>query len=165
MRRNNQLSWKQRYNIYLTQYNKKQRTLGKIGLTMYDKEYSSVREFKEEYLRTKNTLKQEIKEGKRTSVGNVQQYLISKQAYKYSQKQVKALFESDTFIEEHGDDIDELSLEYSKNEMMRLYRSGELLDESGWFDAIRAERQRLFESGLTKEQVRKAISQTFYGSE
>lgn len=81
---------KANYDSYVKAYLKKQESLRKKGLQMYDSMYSKS-QFEYMYEATRNDLKREVAKGKRKVIGNVTQTMVSEQAYEYTQKQGTAL--------------------------------------------------------------------------
>lgn len=81
---------KANYESYLKAYFKKEKSLAKKGLQMYDAVLSK-NEFEAVYTATRNDLKRMVEKGERRVIGNVTQTIVTEQTYEYSQKQGKAL--------------------------------------------------------------------------
>lgn len=113
-----------RYRAYLRDYQAQARKLLKYDEYMNSKPLS-----KEKYLTKwqeyKNDLQKEKEQGKRTSIGNVNQYIVRDQAYAISYKQARGLKE---FVKaEFSDDlIESVGEEVSDRELERMIRRGEL---------------------------------------
>lgn len=151
-----------RYAAYKKAYLKRQALLEKKGYSMYDQQILTRTEYKEMYQATLNDRKKEVKSGERKSVGNINEAIVSMQAYELSEKSAYAIFD---FLETKKDELD---IEYDTkniNDLIMKIRQGEWLREDvGIWDLIRDYRSDLFDKGLTKEEVRHAVSQTFFGS-
>lgn len=151
-----------RYAAYKKAYLKRQALLEKKGYSMYDQQILTKTEYKEMYQATLNDRKKEVKSGERKSVGNINEAIVSMQAYELSEKSAYAIFD---FLETKKDELD---IEYDTkniNDLIMKIRQGEWLREDvGIWDLIRDYRSDLFDKGLTKEEVRHAVSQTFFGS-
>lgn len=133
------------YESYKKTYRKKQNTLTKKGLQMYDSMLTKS-EFEAVYEATRNDLKQLVKEGKRKVVGNVTQTIVTEQTYEYTQKQGKAL---QKYAEATGQNLTQQQI-----------RAGQL----DW-DVLRDAQIELKELGYSKEEVRTIIGQEYFGSE
>lgn len=178
-KRNNQLTWRERFNIYKEQYDKKAESLARYGISMSNPKYENIRTFKEMYIKERNNLKLDIKLGRRKTLGNVQQFLISKQAYGISKRQALSLIKSDAFTKEFKDDLSELTKRYGKRNLLLAIRDKQWLEEIGWYDSIREYRDVLFQMSEKEQQefmkkykdaksfkdaIRMEISLTYYGS-
>lgn len=155
------------YRTYKMWYDKQFEKLDKRGYKMYAEYYKTKGDFMKAYRDTKNQLKEEVRQGKRKGVGNVYQYMVRQQAYKYSEKQVLA---SIPYMLEHGI-IEELPTTIKdKANFMIKYRQGELFDKD--FNAlVEARYKELKKISLAKhgnkysfkEEVYDQITQEFYG--
>lgn len=151
-----------RYAAYKKAYEKREAMLAEKGYTMYDQIKLTKTEYKEMYQAVLNDRKKEVKSGKRQSIGNINEVIVSMQAYELSEKSAYAIFD---FLETKKDELD---IEYDTkniNDLIMKIRQGEWLREDvGIWDMIRDYRRDLFDKGLTKEEVRHAVSRTFFGS-
>lgn len=136
---------KANYESYKKAYRKKQNTLTKKGLQMYDSMLTKS-EFEAVYEATRADLKQLVKEGKRAVIGNVTQTIVTEQAYEYSQAQGKALAK---YAEETGQKLTQQQI-----------RAGQL----DW--SMLEDRQiELREQGIHGKELNRMIGQEFFGSE
>ena len=106
------------------------------------------------------------KKGKRESIGNVQQYMISQQAYKLSQKQALGIFGSDPFQEYRADNP-----ELKKSDIIRKLRTGELQESIEWYDSIKDFYHKMKGTinpdtgeAYKAKKIKALISRTYYGS-
>lgn len=134
------------YESYLTSYYKQTEKLKRKGRTMYDDRPYSRTEFETMYRATRNDLIEEVKEGKRKTVGNVTQNIVRKQAYEFTDKQAKAM---STAAELTGQ-----KLTYTQ------IRTGEF----DW-EQIKQARKDLLSAGIKKKEVALIIAQTYFGSD
>lgn len=151
-----------KYAAYKVEYKKREAMLAKKGYSMYDQQILTKTEYREMYQATLNDRKKEVKSGERKSVGDINKAIVSMQAYELSEKSAYAIFDLlEQKKEELGIDYDTSNI----NDLIMKIRQGEWLSEEvGIWDIISEERARLFKLGLTKKQVAKQISQTFFGS-
>ena len=168
---------KRQYFDYLEQFNSRKETFEERGLDFYDPVPLTFRDWKTVRLEKINDLKLDIQEGKRKSIGDVNREIVSDQAYELSSKQADVLadylFENEREILEEEDlvyrYIDEEGKERinlkKKIELFMKIRQGELLREDvGLWDMISDFRASMFKKGMNKEDVRRAVSQTFFNS-
>ena len=165
------------YRDYLEQFEARRENFESRGLEFYDPVPLTYRDFKTVRAEKINDLKLDIKEGKRKSVGNVNREIVSDQAYELSSRQADVLGEY--LLENEEDLLEEMDLVYKYTDeqgiervnlkkridlMMRI-RQGEFLREDvGLWDMISDFRVSMFKKGMTKEEVRKAVGQTFFNS-
>lgn len=165
------------YRDYLEQFEARRENFESRGLEFYDPVPLTYRDFKTVRAEKINDLKLDIKEGKRKSVGNVNREIVSDQAYELSSRQADVLGEY--LLENEEDLLEEMDLVYKHTDeqgtervnlkkridlMMRI-RQGEFLREDvGLWDMISDFRVSMFKKGMTKEEVRRAVGQTFFNS-
>lgn len=133
------------YESYKAAYRKKQNSLTKKGLQMYDSMLTKS-EFEAVYEATRNDLKDMVKKGERKVVGNVTQTIVTEQTYEYTQKQGKALAE---YAKATGQELTQQQI-----------RAGQL----DW-TKLEAKQAELKQKGLSKAEVRDTIAQLYFGSE
>lgn len=131
---------KRSYEAYKRDYNSRKRTLAANGVQMNQRMYTET-EFEVQYTRMRNKRLNDIKEGKRKTIGNITRDLIDKQAFALSTKQAAAItksarkdrnyyqvrsgqaieeFEFDKFneyMEKHPDANNEDALRYARKEI------------------------------------------------
>lgn len=165
------------YKDYLEQFEARRENFESRGLEFYDPVPLTYRDFKTVRAEKINDLKLDIKEGKRKSVGNVNREIVSDQAYELSSRQADVLGEY--LLENEEDLLEEMDLVYKYTDeqgiervnlkkridlMMRI-RQGEFLREDvGLWDMISDFRVSMFKKGMTKDEVRRAVGQTFFNS-
>ena len=85
---------KKEYKIYLERFNKRKAS-AKYGFRLTEEgeetQAYSYRDFKEQYLLTRNTLKEEVEMGERERVGSVVTEMINDQAYELSSAKARAV--------------------------------------------------------------------------
>ena len=152
---------KKAYRQYEKLYDARSKMLNQRGYSMYDEKLTYT-EYKTAAAEMRNTMKEDIKRGKRKSMGSVNRALVSEQAYELSEEQGYAIFD---FLRENADNY---GIEYSTkniNEILMQIRQGDWLrEEVGLWDLIRDYREDLFAKGYNKKQVRNEIAITFFGS-
>ena len=168
---------KRQYQDYLEQFEARKANFKSRGLDFFDPVALTYRDWKTVHAEKINDLKLDIKEGKRKTVGNVNREIVSDQAYELSSRQADVLGEY--LIENESDILEEMDLVYKytdeqgierinlkkKIELFMKIRQGEFLrEEVGLWDLISDFRVTMFKKGMTKEEVRKAVGQTFFNS-
>ena len=168
---------RRQYENYLEQFEARKETFESRGLDFYDPVALTYRDWKTVHAEKINDLKLDIKEGKRKSIGNVNREIVSDQAYELSSRQADVLGEY--LLENEPEMLEEMGLIYKYSdeegeerinlkkriELMMKIRQGEFLREDvGLWDMISDFRLSMFKKGLTKEEVRKAVGQTFFNS-
>ena len=168
---------RKRYEDYLDQFEARKENFESRGLDFYDPVPLSYRDWKTVHAEKINDLRQDVKEGKRKTVGNVNREIVSDQAYELSSKQADVLGEY--LLENEPEILEELGLTYKyidengverinlkkKIDLFMKIRQGEFLrEEVGLWDMINDFRIKLFKKGMTKEEVRQAVGQTFFNS-
>lgn len=116
-------------------------------------------EWESVYLRYKNTYEEEKEKGKINSIPNINDTIISDDLYKFSRAQADTMLEA--MINYGGFDLETKNI----NALITSLRTGELQQTEEWFDMIRAMNDELrADSSISKEERRRRIAQTFYGS-
>ena len=168
---------RRQYNDYLGQFEARKENFESRGLDFFDPIPLTFRDYRTVHAEKLNDLKQDIKEGKRKTVGNVNREIVSDQAYELSSRQASVLGEY--LLENESNLLEELDLVYEytdelgvkrlnlkkKIDLFMKIRQGEFLREDvGIWDMISDFRLEMFKKGLNKEEVRKAVGQTFFNS-
>ena len=168
---------RRQYNDYLEQFEARKANFESRGLDFYDPTPLTFRDYRSVHADKVNDLKQDIKEGKRKTVGNVNRESVSDQAYELSSRQADVLGEY--LLENEPELLEEMDLVYKytdeegiervnlkkKIDLFMKIRQGEFLREDvGIWDMISDFRLQMFEKGMSKEEVRKAVGQTFFNS-
>ena len=136
---------KANYESYLKAYFKKEKSLAKKGLQMYDAVLSK-NEFEAVYTATRNDLKRMVEKGERRVIGNVTQTIVTEQTYEYSQKQGKALAK---YAEATGQQLTQQQI-----------RAGQI----DW-SALTDYQLELKNQGLSSSEISKIVGQEYFGSE
>ena len=168
---------RRQYNDYLEQFEARKANFESRGLDFYDPTPLTFRDYRSVHADKVNDLKQDIKEVKRKTVGNVNREIVSDQAYELSSRQADVLGEY--LLENEPELLEEMDLVYKytdeegiervnlkkKIDLFMKIRQGEFLREDvGIWDMISDFRLQMFEKGMSKEEVRKAVGQTFFNS-
>ena len=168
---------RRQYNDYLEQFEARKANFESRGLDFYDPTPLTFRDYRSVHADKVNDLKQDIKEGKRKTVGNVNREIVSDQAYELSSRQADVLGEY--LLENEPELLEEMDLVYKytdeegiervnlkkKIDLFMRIRQGEFLREDvGIWDMISDFRLQMFKNGMSKEEVRKAVGQTFFNS-
>ena len=168
---------KKQYRDYLEQFEARKENFESRGLDFFDPVPLTYRDWKTVHAEKINDLKLDIKEGKRKTIGNVNREIVSDQAYELSSRQADVLGEY--LIENESDILEEMDLLYKytdeegiervnlkkKIDLFMKIRQGEFLrEEVGLWDLISDFRISMFKKGMTKDEVRKAVGQTFFNS-
>lgn len=169
---------RKQYQDYLDQFESRKENFESRGLDFYDPVPLTYRDWKTVHAEKINDLREDIKEGKRKTVGNVNREIVSDQAYELSSKQADVLGEY--LLENEPELLEEMGLVYryvdengvervnlkKKIDLFMKIRQGEFLREDvGLWDMISDFRMQMFKKGMTKEEVRRAVGQTFFKSE
>ena len=135
----------ERYDRYVMNYLERQQKLQKYGKTMAESLYN-ITEYQFQYESFKNT---KLAEGKKP--GNINQALVSEQAYKISHEQALNILKNKNDI---------------KVTPMNLFKIRANINNMSeeWFDSIRNRREVLKELGRTPGEVRDIIASEYYGS-
>lgn len=168
---------RKQYDSYLREFAARKENFESRGLEFYDPVPLTYRDFKTVRAEKINDLKLDIKEGKRKYVGNVNREIVSDQAYELSSKQANVLGEY--LLENERDLLEKMNLVYKytdeegaerinlkkRIDLMMQIRQGEFLREDvGLWDMINDFRANMFKKGMNKEEVRRAVGQTFFNS-
>ena len=157
------ITWAKRYAKYRKELLEKKQMLNRMDLDFYRPDPLPFRDYKEKYLQYQNDLKQEVEAGERKTIGNVNKFIVSDQAYELSAKQASSIFKYiQTLPEEEKASLD-ISTRGRINELMLKLRTGSYVEnELGLWDKIREYRRKLFEQGYNSDQVRKMTSEHFF---
>ena len=168
---------RRQYNDYLDQFEARKENFESRGLDFFDPVPLTFRDYRTVHAEKLNDLKQDIKEGKRKTVGNVNREIVSDQAYELSSRQADVLGEY--LLENEPEFLEEMDLVYKytdesgverlnlkkKIDLFMKIRQGEFLREDvGIWDMISDFRLEMFKKGMNKEEVRRAVGQTFFNS-
>ena len=168
---------RRQYEDYLEQFEARKENFESRGLDFFDPVPLTYRDYKTVHAEKVNDLKLDIKEGKRKTVGNVNREIVSDQAYELSSRQADVLGEY--LLENEPDLLEELDLVYKytdekgverlnlkkRIDLFMKIRQGEFLREDvGLWDMISDFRVSMFKKGMNKEEVRRAVGQTFFNS-
>lgn len=170
---------KKEYKIYLERFNKRKAS-AKYGFRLTEEgeetQAYSYRDFKEQYLLTRNTLKEEVDMGERERVGSVVTEMINDQAYELSSAKARAVAnyllreERPMLIEkgylrvetnEAGEQIDVIK----KRNLALLIRQGQFVEEEvGLWDEIKDYYKVLTNQGFTAQEAKEQIGQQYFDS-
>lgn len=170
---------KKEYKIYLERFNKRKAS-AKYGFRLTEEgeetQAYSYRDFKEQYLLTRNTLKEEVDMGERERVGSVVTEMINDQAYELSSAKARAVAnyllreERPMLIEkgylrvetnEAGEQIDVIK----KRNLALLIRQGQFVEEEvGLWDEIKDYYKVLTNQGFTAKEAKEQIGQQYFDS-
>lgn len=183
---------KKQYKDYVAQFEARKATFAERGLDFYDPSLLTFRDWKSVRADKINDLKQDVKEGKRKTVGNVNREIVSDQAYELSSRQAEVLGEY--LLENESQLLEEMDLVYRYNDeqgiervnlkkridLMMKIRQGEFIKEDiGLWDMIndfrgqyfamsKAEQEKLIKKWKAKtfeEALKKEVGQQFFKSE
>ena len=171
---------KKEYKIYLERFNKRKAS-AKYGFRLTEEgeetQAYSYRDFKEQYLLTRNTLKEEVEMGEREKVGSVVAEMINDQAYELSRAKAHAVAEYlkreerqmlvdkglliRTEINEKGEPVDI----YKERSLALLIRQGQFVEEEvGLWDEIKDYYKVLTNQGFTAQEAKEQIGQQYFDS-
>ena len=170
---------KKEYKIYLERFDKRKAS-AKYGFRLTEEgeetQAYSYRDFKEQYLLTRNTLKEEVEMGERERVGSVVTEMINDQAYELSSAKARAVAnyllreERPMLIEkgylrvetnEAGEQIDVIK----KRNLALLIRQGQFVEEEvGLWDEIKDYYKVLTNQGFTAQEAKEQIGQQYFDS-
>lgn len=168
---------RKQYRDYLDQFEARKENFESRGLDFYDPVPLTYRDWKTVHAEKINDLREDIKEGKRKTVGNVNREIVSDQAYELSSRQADVIVEY--LLENETEILEELNLNYryvdesgverinlkKKIDLMMKIRQGEFLREDiGFWDMINDFRIQAFKKGMSKEDVKRQVGQTFFHS-
>ena len=156
------------YEDYKAQFEARKADFEKRGLEFYDPNLLSFNDYKSVRPEKITDMKQDIKEGKRKTVGNVNREIISDQAYELSFRQANVLGEY--LLENEQELLEEMDLVYKytdeagnervnlkkKIDLMMKIRQGEFIEKDvGLWDMISDFRSQYYE--LDKSEQDKII--------
>lgn len=170
---------KKEYKIYLERFNKR-KSSARYGFRLTEEgeetQAYDFRDFKEQYLLTRNTLKEEVEMGEREKVGSVVTEMINDQAYELSSAKARAVAnyllreERPMLIEkgylrvetnEAGEQIDVIK----KRNLALLIRQGQFVEEEvGLWDEIKDYYKVLTNQGFTAQEAKEQIGQQYFDS-
>ena len=170
---------KKEYKIYLSRFTKRKES-ARYGFRLTEEgeetQAWSYRDFKEQYLLMRNTLKEEVEMGERKSVGSVINEIINDQAYELSRAKANAVAnyllreERPMLIEkgylrvetnEEGKQVDIIK----KRNLALLIRQGQFVEEEvGLWDEIKDYYKVLTNQGFTAKEAKEQIGQTYFDS-
>lgn len=171
---------KKEFKIYLERFNKR-KSSARYGFRLTEEgeetQAYDFRDFKEQYLLTRNTLKEEVEMGEREKVGSVVTEMINDQAYELSRAKARAVAEYlkreekqtlkdrglflRTEINEKGESIDI----YKERNLALLIRQGQFVEEEvGLWDEIKDYYKVLTNQGFTAKEAKEQIGLTYFDS-
>lgn len=140
------------YEAYKKWYYKQEQVNLKAGKPMYITMYT-YQEAKEVYDLTKQDLLEDVRKGKRGTVGNVYQYMAREQQSELSYKRAQAVYQ---MVKETGQDISFKELRFMTAEQLKNNIDWSYLETAK--ETYRA-------LGLSVSEVNSLISTNFFGSE
>lgn len=151
-----------RYNSYLKSFRARKEQLLSRGLTPYESDPLSYRDYKYIYSEERNDRLDEIAKGERKSLGNINAKIISDQVYELSEKQAYSIFDYLKTLSE--EERAEIGFNYKNiNTAIMKIREGRFVKEDlGLWDIIKARRKELFNSGKSKSEVAEIVSNEFF---
>lgn len=159
------------YQKYLDTLERRTEYLIKRGVAPDDAIPKQYDEFVQAYNEYQSDLKKEVREGKRTQVGNIISRMVSDQVYDMSSEQYEATIQAvQEWNAAHPENQVSLPENFNPNSIywQIQIRQGDYLKDQGWWDMISNKRADLFRKYAgdqnAKEKVRKEISRIFYGS-
>lgn len=170
---------KKEYKIYLQKFSKRKES-ARYGFRLTEEgeetQAWSYRDFKEQYLLMRNTLKEEVEMGERERVGSVITEIINDQAYELSRAKANAVAnyllreERPMLIEkgylrveinEEGKEVDIVK----KRNLALLIKQGQFVEEEvGLWDEIKDYYKVLTNQGFTAKEAKAQIGQTYFDS-
>lgn len=170
------------YRLYKEKFAKRKAS-ARYGFRVLDtgedvKPYESFRDFKEAYLITRNTLKEEVEQGERERVGSVITEMINDQAYELSSAKARGVVEylyreerqmlidkglviPTGQFDEEGKEIDVIK----KKNLELLVRQGQFVkEEVGLWDEIKDVYSYLTGQGMSAKDAKKTIGQQYFDS-
>jgi len=133
------------YKAYIKYYNELKQKMNKQGFHMYEKKLTK-REWENYHTAMKNDRLDEIAEGKRKIVGNINRDLAKMQQWEFSSKQAHAMQES---LKMRG-----------MTANIKEIRAGQAFS----WDDINARRQQLINAGFGYHAYTNQIAEEFFGS-
>lgn len=140
--------------------------------TMYD-----FRDFKDQYLLTRNTLEEEVVAGEREKVGSVITEMINDQAYELSyakargvasyliENELDLLVEKNIAIPTGVDEKGQPTYKIKNRTLNLLIRQGDFVNEEvGLWDTIKDHYKKLKDAGLDSYEAKKEIGRSYFKS-
>ena len=135
-------------------------------------------DFKQYYLKTRNSLKQEVEMGERERVGSVITEMVNDQVYELSAKKAKVLAdyllenEREALIEKgiiipnaiEGENGELVDLVKSRNLRLLIRQGSFIREDIGLWDDIKAYYKQLIANGKTTEEAKAQIGITYFKS-
>lgn len=165
---------KKEYRIYKVRFRDRQE---RSTIAFHDPNMlTSFSTFKDIYLRKRNDLVQDVKEGSRERIGSVVNEIIEDQIYELSSP--KALAISDYLLREERDILAERGIlrvttdeegkiqdVVKRRKLLQLVRQGDFIkEEIGLWDEISNYYYQLLDNGYKSTDAKKIIGQTFFRS-
>lgn len=172
---------KKEFKLYKKMFEKRKKS-AKYGFRLTEEgketEHYNFRDFKDQYLLTRNSLEQEVEMGERNRIGSVITEMINDQAYELSRSKANAVAkyllreERPLLIkkgllrvdeDEEGKPVDVIK----KRNLALLIRQGQFVEEEvGLWDEIKeVYRWMVDEQGMTSYQARDEIGLTYFDSD
>ena len=170
---------KKEYKVYVAQFNKRKAS-ARYGFRLTDEGEDvtkyDFRDFKEVYLLTRNTLKEEVQMGERERVGSVITEMINDQAYELSSAKARGV--ANYLIKNEHEMLLQKGLikitydeegkesEYIKRRNLELLvRQGQFVrEEVGLWDEIKDYYKTLTAQGLSAQEAKETIGQQYFDS-
>ena len=170
------------YRLYKEKFTKRKKS-ARFGFRVLEtgeevQAYDSFRDFKEAYLITRNTLREEVEAGERERVGSVITEMINDQAYELSSRKAKAVAEylireerqmligkklliPTDELDDNGQPIDLIK----RRNLELLIRQGQFVkEEVGLWDEIKDYYKTLTGQGFTAQEAKEQIGLTYFNS-
>lgn len=168
------------FKLYKEKFAARKKAAGKRGFRMVEGEevqtYSTFSDFKNQYLLTRNSLREEVEMGERERVGSVITEMINDQAYELSAAKARGvaryLLENEaplleqkglitTYIDEEGNE----QRSVKSRKLNLLIRQGSFVrEEVGLWEEIKDFYKTLINEGYTAQEAKKEIGQTYWDS-
>lgn len=148
--------WAKKYAQYRKSFFTRKRSLKKkYGLEPYRETPVTFSKFQTAYAAERNDRIDDIEEGKRKKIGNINEKLVSDSIYEISEKKAYAILEYMKSLNE--DEKKALGFNFSYKNMNALIakiRQGQFAETNlGLWEKIKARRKELFEMGYTKAEI------------
>ena len=140
------------YEAYKKWYYKQEQVNLRAGKPMYINMYT-YQEAKFLYEVTKEDLLEDVRSGKRGSVGNVYQYMAREQQSELSYKRTKAVYQ---YVKETGQDISFKELRYMTNQQLK--------NNIDW-SFLEVQKQIWTDRGWDITKINQQVSINYYGSD
>lgn len=140
------------YEAYKKWYYKQEQVNLRQGKSMYLNMYT-YQEAKEIYDLTKQDLLEDVRTGKRGTVGNVYQYMAREQQSELSYKRTRAVYQ---YVKETGQDISFKELRYMTNQQLK--------NNIDW-SFLEVQKQVWKDKGWDITKINEQVSINYYGSD